>query len=190
MKYKITILCLLIVLVVEAQDNYIFSGKILNGSKPIYNVSVVNTSKTTGTVTDAYGDFEINVYPGDLITFSSIGYKTVNYKVPDTLIADLRVLVSMVEDTILLKEAVVVPWPINRTMLKEAMLSNKKEKETVAAYAGFREIEGDPVEPDPKPLANPISYIFSKLNKKARQQKKIEKYREMLRDNDYYEVEP
>ena len=187
MKYIILTLCLLSLFTVEAQENYIFSGKVLNGSKPVYNVSVVNTSKTTGTVTDNYGDFGINIYPGDFITFSSIGYKTVNYQIPDSIDADLRVLVSMVEDTILLKEAVVVPWPINRTMLKEAMLSNRKEKESISAYAGFREIDGDPVEPDPKPFANPISYIFSKLNKKARQEKKIEKYREMLREDDFYE---
>lgn len=172
------------------QASFVFSGKVLNGSKALYNVTVVNNTETTGTVTDNYGDFSIKVKPNDYIVFTSIGYKDVSFKIPDTIQADYRVLVSMVEDTILLKEAVVVPWPINRTMLKEAMLSNRKEKETIAAYAGFREIEGDPVEPDPKPFANPISYIFSKLNKKARQQKKLEKYRELLQESDYYERKP
>ena len=172
------------------QNSFVFSGKVLNGSKPLYNVTVVNTDVITGTVTDNYGDFAITVKPNDLITFSSIGYKEVQFRIPDSIQADYRVLVSMVEDTILLKEDIVVPWPINRTMLKEAMLRDRKEKETVAAYAGFREIDGDPVEPEPKVFANPISFIYSKLNKKARQQKKIEKYRQLLQESDYYEVDP
>lgn len=192
MKYFTTfIFSLLSIITLNAQQTSIlFSGKILDGSKPLYNVTVVNTNNTTGTVTDNYGDFTIKVQANDLITFTSIGYKNISFKIPDTIQTDYRVLVSMVEDTILLREAVVVPWPINRTMLKEAMLSNRKEKETIAPYAGFREIEGDPVEPAPKPFANPISYVFSKLNKKARQEKKIEKYRQMLQESDYYTPEP
>ena len=95
----------------------------------------------------------------------------------------------MVADTFLLREALVVPWPQNRTMLKEAMLNQRKEKETISPYAGFREIEGDPVEPEPKLFSNPLSFLYSKLNKKARQEKKMEKYRQILKEKEIYSPE-
>jgi hypothetical protein len=156
-------------------------------STPVYNVSVVDLNTFKGTVSDVYGSFQLKVNAGDTIRFTSIGYKTIKYQIPDTIsTASFRILVSMVEDTVLLREAIVVPWPQNRTMLKEAMLNQRKEKETISPYAGFREIEGDPEEPEPKLFANPISFIYSKLNKKARQQKKMERYRQILQEKEFY----
>ncbi|MCB9227346.1 MAG: carboxypeptidase-like regulatory domain-containing protein [Chitinophagales bacterium] len=170
------------------QDSTVlFMGKIVQGSKPIYNVTVNNLSKMTGTITDFSGDFKINAQPGDKFIFSSIGYKSVHYTLPDTLSTlSYRVLINMVEDTVYLKEAVVVPWPINRTMLKEAMLDRKAEKEVIAPYAGFRRIEGEPEEPAPT-IMNPLSFIYNKLNKKARQERKMQKYREILKEDSYYD---
>lgn len=170
-----------------AQDKVIFKGKVVNGSTPIFNVTVLNLSQSQGVITDYEGNFSLLVNQGDTIQFTSIGYKPVTYNIPDSLTSEsFRVLVNMVEDTILLKEAVIVPWPINTTMLKEAMLSKTKEKEKISAYAGFKEIEGDPVEPEPKLFSNPISFIFDKLSKKSRQEKKMQKYREMLQEDEMY----
>lgn len=176
----------------QAQNTLInFNGKVVTGSKPLYNVTILDSRSYTGSVSDVYGNFSLTALPGDTIRFSSIGYKTVVYTIPDTITSEsFRVLVNMVGDTFLLKEAIVVPWPQNTTMLKKAMLNYKKEKETISPYAGFREIEGDPVEPEPKLFANPISFIFSKLSKRARQEKKMEKYREILKEKEIYTPEP
>lgn len=170
-----------------AQDIDInFNGKIVNGSSPLYNVSIVNLTKGTGTVSDVYGDFNLRANPGDELSFSSIAYKSINYTVPlDITDVNFRVLVNLVEDTVYLKEAIVVPWPQNRTMLKEAMLDQRKEKEKISPYAGFIEIEGDP-EPVAPTLMNPLSFIYSKFNKKARQQKKMDKYRNILQEDQFY----
>lgn len=184
--------CLLLTTALFSQDNTItLTGKVVNGSTPVYNVTVVDMQSYKGTVTDVYGSFELKVMAGDTVNFSSIGFKPLSYQIPDTLKTDkFRILVSMVPDTFLLKEALVVPWPQNTTMLKQAMLDQKEEKKKISPYAGFIEIEGDPVEPDPKPFANPISFIFSKLNKKARQAKKMQKYREILQEDEIYTPEP
>lgn len=186
------IMFLCISLVLSAQDQIVeLSGKVVNGSTPVYNVSIADLNTYKGTVTDVYGTFKLEVPMGATLKFSSIGYKSVSYEVPDTLTSDkFRILVNMVPDTFLLKEAMVVPWPQNTTMLKKAMLDQKEEKQRISPYAGFVELEGDPVEPDPKPFANPISFIFSKLNKKSRQAKKMKKYKEILQEDDVYVPEP
>ena len=185
---KVSFIFLFLITFASAQVGLVnLTGKVVNGSTPIYNVSIVDISSYKGTVTDLYGAFKLTVAAGDTIKFSSIGYKSVSYQVPDTLSKDyFRILVNMVADTFLLKEAMVVPWPQNTTMLKQAMLNQRAEKQKISPYAGFIEIEGDPVAPEPKPLANPISFIFSKLNKKSRQAKKMRKYREILQEDDVY----
>lgn len=177
---------------VSAQESTIkFYGKIVNGTSPIINVTVMNKLTSQGTISDAYGEFALNVKAGDVINFSCIGYKGISYKIEDSLAqTSLRVLVSLIPDTILLKEAIVVPWPINTTMLRQAMLDQKAEDEKISPYAGFREVEGDPVAPEPKLFSNPLSFLYSKFNKKARQEKKMEKYREILQEDEMYVPEP
>ena len=192
MKYFIPFILLISVLHwLPAQTQELeLTGKVVQGSTPIYNVTVANKSTYSGTITDVYGSFNLLAHPGDTISFSCIGFKQVSYRVPDSISSDsYRILVNMVADTILLKEAMVVPWPQNTTMLKQAMLAKRSEKEKISPYAGFIELEGDPVEPDPKPFANPISFLFDKFSKKNRQAKKMEKYRQILQEDEVYEPE-
>jgi hypothetical protein len=51
-------------------------------------------------------------HKGDTVQFSSIGYKTIDYVIPDTL-TDNRYSVYqlMSQDTFLLPETVIYPWP-------------------------------------------------------------------------------
>jgi hypothetical protein len=190
LKYRLLFLLLAMSALSFAQQGSIyFHGKVVKGSTPLYNATIYNVNRVFGTVTDAYGDFAIMVQKNDTIKISSIGYKTVEFIIPDTIDSDrYRVLVNMVEDTVLLKEAVVVPWPINRTALKKAMLDNKKEKDQIGGYAGFRTNEGPVVEPAPK-LMNPVSFLYDKLSKQSRQKRKMEKYRQIIEEGERYPME-
>ncbi|MGB1247473.1 MAG: carboxypeptidase-like regulatory domain-containing protein [Chitinophagales bacterium] len=169
------------------QDSLILlNGKVVNGSEPLYNVHILNISRITGTVTDYEGNFKLWVTPSDTINFSALGFKDVNYMIADTVSTEqFRVLVNMIADTILIKETVVMPWPANRVILKQAMLDQEKEDERVGAFAGFRENDAPPEEPEAK-IYNPISFLYNAFNKKARQLKKIEKWRQEM---DAYEKE-
>lgn len=165
------------------QEDIRFYGKVISKSGFVYNANVINQGKYKGTVTDFNGDFSLYVQANDTINFSSIGYKGFSYIIPDTLNSkDYRVILNMIEDTVMIGETIITPWPINRTQLKKAFLAEeKKEKETITTYAGFREIEGDPTEPNPT-ILNPISFIANLFSKKRIQQKKIEKYRRIINE--------
>ncbi|MEY3052883.1 MAG: hypothetical protein RLY31_2668 [Bacteroidota bacterium] len=93
-----------------------FSGMVLDGTHaellpvPYANINV--RSKGRGTYSDFNGFFSIVVEKGDVIEFSAVGYKTVEYTIPEGLRENRYSLVQlMTQDTINLPETVVFPWP-------------------------------------------------------------------------------
>ncbi|MEM1215735.1 MAG: carboxypeptidase-like regulatory domain-containing protein [Bacteroidota bacterium] len=93
-----------------------FSGMILDGTNeqlvPIPYVNILVVDKGRGTYSDFDGFFSLVVEKGDVIEFSAVGYQTVNYTIPDTLVDNRYSLVQlMTQDAINLPETVVFPWP-------------------------------------------------------------------------------
>lgn len=93
-----------------------FSGLVLDGSSeelfPIPYVNILVKDKGRGTYSGLDGFFSIVVQKGDVIVFSAIGYKTVEYTIPMDLKDDRYSLVQlMTQDAINLPETVVFPWP-------------------------------------------------------------------------------
>ena len=74
------------------------------------NVSIKGTTRGTATALDGF--FSIVAKEKDVIVFSRIGYKNVEYIIPDTLSHDLYYWIQiMSQDSILLPEAVIRPFP-------------------------------------------------------------------------------
>lgn len=183
MKY-ILIVFFSFILLIEgfSQENILFNGKILGINGFVYNVNVINLSSYQGTTSDIEGNFELYVSKNDTIKFSCVGYKSYFYAIPLAAESNLRVIVKLVEDTVMIGETVITPWPVNRTLLKEAFLDESKQtKEPIAAYAGFREIEGDPTPPAPT-ILNPISFVANIFSKKRIQEKKMARIRRILQE--------
>lgn len=93
-----------------------FSGLILDGTTdqlvpvPYTTVSVKDQSR--GTYSDLKGFFTIVVRKGDVVNFSAIGYKSVDFEIPTDLEDDRYSIVQlMTQDTVNLPETVVFPWP-------------------------------------------------------------------------------
>ncbi|HMQ06485.1 MAG TPA: carboxypeptidase-like regulatory domain-containing protein [Saprospiraceae bacterium] len=103
---------------VEGQSRYIqFSGKVVTEGPdekiyplPFTNVYIKGT--TRGTVSESDGFFSLVAAKGDVVVFSQVGFKTVEYIVPDTLERTLYYWIQiMTQDSILLPEAVIRPFP-------------------------------------------------------------------------------
>lgn len=109
------------VLAIQAQQNKSdrlvqFSGMVLDGTDdqlvPVPYVNILVKGKGRGTYTDFKGFFSIVVEKGDVIVFSAVGYKTVEFTIPEDLKDDRYSLVQlMTQDAINLPETVVFPWP-------------------------------------------------------------------------------
>lgn len=101
-----------------AQDSVIqFSGLVVTEGDdgdviilPYTNIGIVGTSR--GTSSDSDGFFSIVAKKGETVRFTSIGFRDAEYTIPDTLSKLLYSYVQiMSEDSFLLPEAVIYPWP-------------------------------------------------------------------------------
>ena len=93
-----------------------FSGIVLtddNGAlEPLPFVNVYIDATRRGTFTGSDGFFSLVGRKGEVVIFSSIGYKDVQYVIPDTLSSDrYSIFQIMTRDTILLPETFIYPWP-------------------------------------------------------------------------------
>ena len=77
---------------------------------PYVNVYVEGTRRGTFSTFDGF--FSIVVRTNEKVVFSSIGFKDVEYIVPDTLAGDrYSIFQIMARDTVLLPETVIYAWP-------------------------------------------------------------------------------
>ncbi len=89
-----------------------FTGRVINEFlQPVPFCHIVNIENSKGTVADKEGKFSFVVHKGDLIRFSSVGYKKSKVEIPDTLKEPFFVRdVLLTSDTILITEIEVYPW--------------------------------------------------------------------------------
>jgi hypothetical protein len=77
---------------------------------PLTNILVEKSGR--GTFADLDGFFSIVAEEGDVIVFSSIGYETVRFEIPDTLTTNRYTIIQLMSrDTINLPMAQIFPWP-------------------------------------------------------------------------------
>lgn len=102
-----------------------FSGVVVTGDslQPIPYSSIVVRGSFRGTISDYGGFFSFVAQMGDTIDFSAVGFKKSSFVIPDTLNTDRYSLIKiMSSDTVLLKEAVIYPWP-TKEQFRQAFLS-------------------------------------------------------------------
>lgn len=102
----------------DEEDNNLvqLSGLVLDGTTeeliPVPYTNILVRDKNRGTYSDFDGFFSLVVEKGDVVVFSAIGYKTVEYTIPDTLSENRYSVVQlMTQDAYNLPETVVFPWP-------------------------------------------------------------------------------
>ena len=78
---------------------------------PYVNIYIRGASRR-GTYTSNDGFFSIVAREGETVVFSSVGYQPVEYTIPDTLTTTRYSFFQiMTQDTVLLPETVIYPWP-------------------------------------------------------------------------------
>ena len=93
-------------------------GKVLN------NVHVIDRTTFMGATTNISGNYDIMVNENDTVLFSYLGFKSKEFIVPTLLNENsFRLDIKMCTDTLLLKSAVVYPFPANAAALEKDLLT-------------------------------------------------------------------
>lgn len=104
-----------------------FSGVVVSGidGTPLPFTTVLNTSRHHGTIADANGFFSFVAVEGDSVRFTSVGYQPRFVIIPDTIHFDAySLVVPMEQDTVMLMETVIYPWP-SKEKFREAFINLK-----------------------------------------------------------------
>lgn len=93
-----------------------FSGLVMTEADgrlvPVPYATISVPQKRRGTYADYRGFFTIVVEKGEKVRFNCIGLEPVTITIPDTLTQDRYAIVQLMsQDTILLPEVVIFPWP-------------------------------------------------------------------------------
>lgn len=93
--------------------------------KPIPFTNIIIKGNYTGTMSDYSGFYSVVAKTGDTLIFSSFGYKTIEYIIPDSLENKQYSLIQMMDrDTIQLPVAEIGVWPSYK-QFKQAFLDNE-----------------------------------------------------------------
>ncbi len=102
----------------DSVDLVQFSGQVLvdDTEEQIFPIPYVNIyikeQPFRGTYTDYDGFFSLVAQKGETVVFSSLGYRTEEFRIPKNLEGNrYSIFQFMSPDTVLLPEAVVYPWP-------------------------------------------------------------------------------
>lgn len=121
-----------------------FSGLVINSDSlhPVPYVNIRIKGQNRGTISDHYGFFSLVARKGETVQFSAVGFKGSQYHIPDTLKGNHYSMVQiMTNDTILLRETVIYPWPTPEQFKQAFIYSKVPDDELTIAQKNLDKME-------------------------------------------------
>lgn len=107
---KLFLLILLLTCFVAAAQEYDrinVNGKLIVESNDVAGITIYNASSNSGTITDANGEFDLDVGLNDLIEVSALQYQNINFRVNEDIIQSRSMKIFLIEEINRLDEVVV-----------------------------------------------------------------------------------
>ncbi|MEE3035052.1 MAG: carboxypeptidase-like regulatory domain-containing protein [Bacteroidota bacterium] len=92
-----------------SQNRVPIKGKLIYRNVNVVAANVVNNTAQINTITDANGEFDIDVFLNDEIIFSSVQYQIKAVKITEQILSSKRLVVSINEKITELEEVVITP---------------------------------------------------------------------------------
>lgn len=167
---------------IELSERIAVSGVILDEKlKPVSYAHIIERSRNEGWVSDYYGKFRADVFPGDTLVISAVSYYNSIIIIPGRTDTDeLFIRITLKTDTIQLKELVVHPWPSTLSQLKRELMEvviddpvadldlNMPSMKDLAALA---RTPGVPGQIGLYSGPGPLSLLYGQFSKEARSRK-------------------
>ena len=145
-----------------------------DSSVSLPHATLFNKRTKTGTQSSRDGFYTILIAPGDTIEVSMISYKKQQFTLPKSFVgSSFHFNVYLKEDAIVGKGVTI--YSITWEKFKEAFASVEVKEEKVWITMDNKLNDRSPVNANPHININgPISWLYNKLGKKAREQEKLE----------------
>lgn len=137
--------------------------------KALPGANIKNKGRFYGTFTDRDGQYSIIMATTDSLEVSMVGFKTFKKQIPRFLEStSYQLNITLMPDTIFLKAAEITPYPLTYEALKQEFVSTPSVEEKY-----FSRLQTPPVT-GPFIIGGPISFLYNKYSKEARELRKME----------------
>lgn len=147
-------------------------GKIIVERDDVEGITVFNTSSNKGVVTNANGEFEIEVALNDFIEFRALQYQNFDLQVSQAIIDSKRMRVFLIEEINKLDEVLVLTKGLSGDLqtdvstvktfnpkLDALYFGIKKSDEYEFDYDNRSEIENEAIHSQSKPMVNGLNIV-------------------------------
>jgi hypothetical protein len=163
----------------EHKSLLLIEGQIVDErALPISYVNIFIKARTTGAISDYYGNYRIAGLPGDTLTFSAVAFRKTSFIIPaDLATSGYRLNVVLQSDTVGLDEVVIYPWPSTYKQFKEDFLELEVEDPlanldlnlpSLKDIAAFNRTPGEPGQVGIYSGAGPVSLLYDQFSKEAK----------------------
>lgn len=142
MKYFLSFFFLFFTYTLFAQDStrVEVKGKIIVNTPDIEGVTVYNVSSNKGTVTDANGEFKLNVMLNDKVEISALQFKDFSLVVTQSIVKNKQMTVFLVEQINKLDEVVILPYDLTGVLKEDIQSVEVFNPDLDAIYFGVNDI--------------------------------------------------
>jgi predicted RNA binding protein with dsRBD fold (UPF0201 family) len=172
----------------KKNEQYFFQGNVVdaqNTLRPLIEVAITNLSSKETFKVDENGKFNLKVNDGDTLRFKQLGYHTKFYFFKKVLnVPNYSVQILMTSDTITLKPFVYKSLNKEREIQNAFMNSYIRDSLRMIEY--LRKMMDDKnksfLENAVAAYSSPVTFIYDQFGKKARQRNRIDRYRQIIRE--------
>ena len=142
MKYFLSFFFLFFTYTLFAQDStrVEVKGKIIVNTPDIEGVTIYNVSSNKGTVTDANGEFKLNVMLNDKVEISALQFKDFSLVVTQSIVKNKQMTVFLVEQINKLDEVVILPYDLTGVLKEDIQSVEVFNPDLDAIYFGVNDI--------------------------------------------------
>lgn len=172
----------------KMESNYLLQGSVLDAQNlklTVPNVQIFNLTSKQSFISDQDGKFQFKINENDTLRFKQLGYHTKFYIFKKILnVENYSVQILMTSDTITLKPFVYKSITKEKAIQNAFMNSYIRDSLRMIEY--LRKMMNDEnktfLENVVSAYSSPVTFIYDQFGKKARQRSRIDRYRQIIKD--------
>ena len=121
----------------QAQEKYLFSGKVLNLTSIIKEAHIINLKTNQGTISNEFGSYQIYASLGDSLKISSLQFSTTIRMITKQDLKSKIINIQLKEKTYVLEEIILKKTNLTGSLISDMKRKKEGRKEVTAISLGL-----------------------------------------------------